>query len=91
MMDIVTITGQSLEDFFRQRIPDVLLDQLRLKLRVLRIQGKNCIGAFVFRYEDRYVFRVEADYSQDKADIYISFIELRNLVIIIDAVLASTR
>lgn len=86
MMDIETITGQSLNEFFRNRVPLTLFDTISMKLRILKIQGKNCIGAFVFRYEDLYVFRVEDSYGGDKADIYISFMDVRNLIIIIDAV-----
>lgn len=89
MMKIVTITGQSLEEFFKQRIPSVLIDKLIVKLRVLRLEGKNCVGAFVFPYKDRYVFRVEDVNSHDIADVYISFIDFQNLIIIIDAVLSN--
>ena len=89
MMKIITITGQSLDEFFKQRIPGVLIDKLIVKLRVLRLEGKNCIGAFVFPYGDRYVFRVEDVHSPDKANVYISFIDLQNLIIIIDAVLSN--
>lgn len=89
MMDIETITGQSLEDFFRDRVPLTLFDLIALKLRVLKVQGRSCIGAFVFKYEDRYVFRVEDPYGDDKADIYISFIDVRDLILIIDAVRAT--
>ena len=35
MMEIVTITGQSLEDFFRPKIPQGLIKPLVNKLKVL--------------------------------------------------------
>ena len=84
MMEIVTITGQSLEDFFRPKIPQGLIKPLVNKLKVLKIYGRECIGAFVFPADNIFHFEVtDPDISQG-ADVYISFIDIGNLILIVE-------
>lgn len=88
MMDILTITGQSLDDFFYGKVPDSLREPLGQKLRILKVLGKKCIGSFVFQYNDLYYFQVVDPYSECSAKIYISFlnINIKNIILIIDVV-----
>lgn len=87
MMKILTITGESLDDFFANRIPHYMADILLKSLEVLARNGRQCIGAFVYPFDDIYCFRLQDDRIPDKADIYITFIDIQNLIIIIDAIM----
>ena len=87
MMKILTITGESLDVFFANRIPYYMSDLLLKKLEVLARNGRECIEAFVYPHNNIYYFKLEDDRIPDKANIYITFIDIQNLIIIIDAIL----
>lgn len=84
MMEIVTIAGQSLEDFFRPKVPQGLVKPLVNKLRVPKIYGRECIGAFVFQSEDIFHFEVTDPNISEGVDVYISFIDIRSLIVIVN-------
>lgn len=84
MMEIVTITGQSLEDFFRPKVPQGLIKPLVNKLNVLKIYGRECIGAFVFPIDNIFHFEVTDPDIPEGADVYISFIDIGNLILIVE-------
>ena len=83
-MEIATITGQTLDDFFRPKIPEGLMVPLTNKLKVLKIYGKECIGAFVFPADKFYHFQVTDPNVSEGVDVYISFIDIRNIILIIE-------
>lgn len=82
-MKLITITGQSLDDFFKD-IPSGLKRPLKNRLRVLQNHGKECIEAFVTPYNDFYHFYVEDPTIPEYVEVHISFIDISNLIIIID-------
>lgn len=83
-MKLVTYNAQPLDEFFRQRVPQGLINPLLKKLDVLQTFGRECIQAFVFPKDDVFHFVVEEPNINDVADVYISFIDINNLIIIID-------
>lgn len=87
MMKILTITGESLEDFFNKKIPHYMADLLLKSLEVLARNGRECIGAFVYPQDDIYYFRLQDDRIPNKADIYITFIDIQELIIILDVIM----
>lgn len=82
-MEIVTITGQTLDDYFRPKIPQGLMVPLTNKLKVLKIYGRECIGAFVFPADSIYHFEVTDPNVREGADVYISFLDIRNIILIV--------
>lgn len=45
-MKLVTYNAQPLDEFFRQRVPQGLINPLLRKLDVLQTVGRECIKAF---------------------------------------------
>lgn len=84
MMNIVTITGQTLDDFFRPQIPQGLITPLTNKLKVLKIYGRECIGAFVFPASGIFHFEVTDSNIPEGVDVYISFVDISNLILIVE-------
>lgn len=87
MTRIITITGQSLDDFIASKLPPVLRPIFIKRLEVLTSMGRKCIDAFVFSHENFYYFCLEDTQISEKAKVYISFIDVQNIIIIIDIVL----
>lgn len=83
-MRVVTITGQSLDDYFKNRIPQGLINPLIRKLELLQNHGRDCIGAFVFPHKDAYQFTIDEPKMSEAANVYITFIDLHSLIIILD-------
>ncbi len=83
LLTIATITGESLDEFFRRKMPSNLFNILTNKLEVLARNGKDCIGAFVFPYDDVYYFMID-DTDTYTAKIFLSFIEIGNIILILD-------
>lgn len=86
MARINTVTGETFQAFFREKLPKELHERTAYKLRVLKNSRRDCVGAFVFPRGDRYAFRVEDTSGLFAADIYISFLDDNDLIIVIDAV-----
>lgn len=84
MMTIATITGQTLEEFFRHQIPQGLITPLENKLTMLKIYGRECIGAFVFSANNIFHFEVTDPNISEGVDVYISFIDISNLIIVVE-------
>lgn len=81
-MGINTITGETLEDFFKC-IPGVLKEPLIRKLKYLVHNGRDCIGAFVFPCGENYSFSIESIDTSVVAVVLISFVDEENMILLL--------
>lgn len=81
-MDINTVSGGTLDDFFKC-VPGVLKEHLIRKLIFLGHNGRDCIGAFVFPCGDNYSFKIESMYASVSAEVSISFIDEKNMILVL--------
>jgi hypothetical protein len=81
-VDINTVSGETLDDFFKC-VPGVLKEHLVRKLIFLGHNGRDCIGAFVFPCGDNYSFKIESMYASVSAEVSISFIDEKNMILVL--------
>lgn len=81
-MDINTVSGETLDDFLKC-VPGVLKEHLIRKLIFLGHNGRDCIGAFVFPCGDNYSFKIESMYASVSAEVSISFIDEKNMILVL--------
>lgn len=82
MMNFKTVNDQPLDDFFRPQIPQGLITPLTMKLKILKIHGRGCIGAFVFPVSDMFHFEVTDPNISEGIDVYISFVDVEIILIV---------